>query len=143
MKKTIFFLVFETTFVAASLLSGCEPSTQKTEDSSNLMSFMTMASTNKWNTFKLESEEQINAYDLRITELRANMKTSGNAMDAIYAKRIDKLEQKNRNLQEKINAYEKHNSDWEVFEREYKQETDQLEQAFKDIKVKKTDWAKK
>ena len=63
------------------------------------------------------------------------MKKPGNTLDALYAKRIETLEQKNRDLRTRMDAYEKSESDWEVFKREFNHYMDELGQALTDFTV--------
>jgi len=63
------------------------------------------------------------------------MKRSGKTLDALRAKKIDALEQKNRDMRNRIAAYEKSQSDWESFKREFNHDMDELGQAFKDLTV--------
>ena len=63
------------------------------------------------------------------------MKKSGKTLDAVYEQRIDTLEKKNRDLKARVDAYDKSQSDWESFKREFNHDMDELGQAFKDLTV--------
>lgn len=63
-------------------------------------------------TFKLETELSVKNNEVSIAELKLKMRKSGSAMDELYAKRIDTLEMRNKNLKERFTAYEKSKSDW-------------------------------
>jgi len=53
----------------------------------------------------------------------------------MYEKRIANLEEKNKNLQLKLDGYETNQSDWESFKSEFKHDMDEFGQAFRDITV--------
>jgi hypothetical protein len=93
------------------------------------------ATAEEWKAFKSESEAKIKDHEIRIAELKAKMKKPGKTFDALYEKRIDALEQKNRDLKIRMEAYEKSQSDWESFKREFNHDMDELVQALKDITV--------
>lgn len=88
-----------------------------------------------WRIFKLDSEAKIEANKIRIAGLREKMKTSGKAPDAIYQTKIDMIEQQNKNMTARIEAYTKTQSDWEEFKREFNHDMDQLGEALKDLTV--------
>ena len=88
-----------------------------------------------WRIFKLDAEAKIKANEIRIAGIREKMKTSGKAPDAIYQTKIDLLEQQNKNMTARIEAYTKTQSDWEEFKREFNHDMDQLGEALKDITV--------
>ncbi len=53
--------------------------------------------------------------------------------DELRKKRIDELEQQNASLRRKLDAYEKENSDWETFEREFNHDMEALGKAFENL----------
>lgn len=93
------------------------------------------ASAEEWNTFKNESEAIIRNNEVRIAELKDKMKKSGKTLDAVYAENISKLEQKNRDMRTRIDAYEKGQNGWESFKREFNHDMDELGKALKDLAV--------
>ncbi|MBK9636409.1 MAG: hypothetical protein IPO63_00770 [Bacteroidetes bacterium] len=93
------------------------------------------AETEEWKTFKVESQEKIRKNEERIAELKVKKQKSGKLLDPLYEKRIETLEQKNKELNAKLNTYEKEPSDWETFKREFNHDIDELGQALKDFTV--------
>ncbi len=94
-----------------------------------------VANAEEWRVFKSESEVKIKENEIRIGELRVKMKKSGKTFDAMYEKNIIALEQKNKDLRTNISNYEKNQSDWESFKREFNHDMDELGQAIKDLTV--------
>ncbi|MCB2092314.1 MAG: hypothetical protein KDF58_12760 [Alphaproteobacteria bacterium] len=145
MKKIIFILVVATTFIAGIAITGCQSSTQKEEEGTGMMNdndtqegmnpMHEMNNTEEWEVFKSESEAKIKDIEIRIAELKVQMDKKGTALDEIYAKRIDTLEQKIKDLKKKMENFDNGQSDWESFKREFNHDMDELGQAFKDLTV--------
>lgn len=93
------------------------------------------ASNEEWQKFKSESEIRIKANEVLIAELKQKIVRSGQTFDAVYSKNIDILEQKNKDLKAKIEAYEKSRSPWESFKREFSHDINELGSALKDLTV--------
>lgn len=147
MKKTIFTLAI-TTLVTGTLLNGCKSSTKKEENvqktSKEVKEEFNTAKDDaeqkeidaeEWKAFRNESEAKIKNNEERITELKAKMKKPGKKFDEVYAKKIDKLEQKNKNMKTRIETYETIKSEWQSFKREFNHDMDELGQALKDFAV--------
>jgi len=151
MKKTILTLAMATTLMAGTIFTGCQSSAQK-EDAAqadvkdakqDLNEAQQKADAEKeksakafeWQTFKNESDIKIRDNEVRIAEVREKMKSSGKTLDAVYAKRVDTLEQQNKAMRTKIDNYEKSQSDWETFKREFNHDMDEFGKAFKNLTV--------
>ena len=78
---------------------------------------------------------KIKENEVRIAELKVKMKKPGKILDPLYEKKIEMLEQKNIDLKAKMEAYEKNQSDWESFKREFNHDMDELGSALKDLTV--------
>jgi hypothetical protein len=89
----------------------------------------------EWAALKSSSEEKIKANDLRIEELRTKKAKPGKILDPIYAAAIDALQQRNADLQARMDAYEKEHSDWEAFKTELEHDMDELGKAIEDLGV--------
>ena len=150
MKKTIYTLAL-TTFIVGSLLVGCQTSTKKELEAKDkvtdaqrevrdakkeLIEAKKEATTEEWQTFKNETAVKVNENENKIAELKAKMKKTGNSIDAIYAKKIEELEQKNKDIEVKVETYKNdRSSDWESFKREYNHDMTELGQALKDMTI--------
>ena len=143
MKKIVFNIVIVMGVLGSVSFTACQSATPK-EDAAkakleaareDLKEAQTEASAEEWEEFKNESEIKISNNNIRIAELKLKMNESGNTLDAVYKKRIQLLEQKNIDMKARIDAYEKSQSDWESFKREFNHDMDELGKALKDIAV--------
>ena len=151
MKKIILTLAIATTFMAGTILTGCQSSDNRDGDDHGMMhetqqdrqamhndansDMPKMANADEWKTFKLESELKINNNEIRIKELTEKMNKPGTILDPLYARKIENLEQKNKDLKIKLETYETNHSDWETFKREFNHDMDELGKALKDLTV--------
>ena len=151
MKKIILTLAIATTFMAGTIITGCQSSDHGDEDDHGMMhetiqdmqvmndqvnsDMSTMSNSDEWNKFKLESELQINNNEIRIKELKEKMNKPGNILDPLYSKKIENLEKKNKYMKIKLEKYDPNQSDWGNFKREFNHDMDELGQAFKDLIV--------
>ncbi len=94
-----------------------------------------VATEEEWRIFKSETEVKIKSNEVRIDELKVKMKKPGTTFDEMYVKKIETLEQKNKDLKTRIGAYETNQTDWESFKREFNHDMDELGQALKDLTV--------
>jgi hypothetical protein len=54
----------------------------------------------------------------------------------LYAKKIEELEQKNKDIKIKVDSYKNDTSDdWELFKREYNHDMDQLNRAINEMAI--------
>ncbi|NTV84969.1 MAG: hypothetical protein HGA23_11835 [Bacteroidales bacterium] len=151
MKKIILVLVMVSVFLTGSVLTGCQSSAQKEASArDNLQEAKQdlkevqkdaneeakkLANAEEWNTFKSDAEVTIRNNEIRIADLRVKMAKQGTMLDPMYEKKIEALEQQNRDLRKRIEDYEKSQSDWETFKREFNHDMDELGKALKDITV--------
>ncbi len=151
MKRTILTFVVTTTLMAGTILTGCQTSGEKLDDAkSNVQDAkqdlkeaqkevsteaLNTANAAEWKVFKQESEVKIRNNEVRVAELKVKLKKPGKTFDALYEKRIEKLDQKNKDLKTRIDAYENKQSDWQAFKSEFNQDLDELGQALKDFTV--------
>ena len=61
------------------------------------------------------------------------VQAKGNIMDPVYAQQIVDLEHKNTAMQNRIDDYEKYNSSWEEFKRDFTREMDELGESLKGV----------
>lgn len=94
------------------------------------------ASAEEWAAFKADSEMKIKTNESMIADLKATMKATGKKLDAKYVESVDALEQKNKALKTRMDAYGANTqSDWDSFKREFNHDMESLGQAFKDLTV--------
>jgi hypothetical protein len=63
------------------------------------------------------------------------MKMPGKTLDPLYEKKIEILEQQNKDLKKRIEDYETSQSDWEKFKSEFNHDMEELGKALKDFTV--------
>lgn len=151
MKKTLFILVVTSVFTAGTIFTSCQSSTNKQESAqlkvqdaredlnqakkeANVVD-QRVATAEEWKLFRSESEVKINANQVRIAELKVKVNKPGEVLDPMYSKKITALEQQNKDLRTKLFAYEKSQTNWEVFKREFNSDMDNMGEAFKNLTV--------
>lgn len=151
MKKTILILVGTSVFIAGMIFTGCQSSTQRQEAAQLKVqdaredlnsakkeaneAAQIVATAEEWKAFRSESELKIKANEIRITELKAKMNKPGEILDPLYSQRITTLEQQNKDLRARLDAYEKSQSNWESFKREFNSDMDAIGRAFQNLTV--------
>lgn len=157
MKKTIFTLAM-IPMIVLSLMSSCNTPAEKEEAAQEkvvdaredvleakddlkeaqidaVQAEQKNATAEEWKEFKRETDEMIQANRDRISELKANMKKSGQKMDAVYQANIDTLQARNNRLKDRINNYEKNQSDWASFKREFNRDMEEIGNSLKNLTV--------
>lgn len=151
MKNSIMLFIV-TTFLAGTILTGCQTSAEKVDDANtnvaeakqDLKEVKAEVSAEEkkaaeeaaWKAYKVEAESKIDANDVLIADSKDKMKKSGKTMDKLYKQQVEALEQRNKDLRQRINAYDANSqSDWESFKREFDHDMDELGAALKDLTV--------
>jgi len=138
-------------FIVGTTLVGCKSSTKEEIESrekvdvaeqnlkdakDSLVVAKKAATAEEWQTFIDQKDSVIMYNEARIAELKLKMQKTGKSVDAKYQKNIDILEQKNKDLKVKADAYKNDaNSDWQSFKREFNHDMEEIGQAFKDVTV--------
>jgi regulator of protease activity HflC (stomatin/prohibitin superfamily) len=149
MKRIKLSLTVAAILLAIGVFMRCESSVQKEDDAQakvleaeqeleaaqNTAKAQQAVSVEEWEIFKRESELKIKKNELRIAEIKIKMNKPGKTLDAIYAKRIETLEQKNKALKVIMETYVNSPSDWESFKSEFSHDINELGEALKDITV--------
>jgi len=149
MGKNIFILAVTLTIMAGTIFTGCQSSTQKQNAANDKVrdarqdlnaaqkdanaAAQVVATTEEWEAFRNESEVRIKDNEIRINELTVKMKKPGEIFDALYEKKITNLEQQNKDMRARLDAYDKNQSNWESFKREFNHDMDAIGQALKDL----------
>ena len=153
MKRSILSLVIASLVIGAIIIS-CKPNTEKEQaaqesvDSAkvaltaareDLAEAKRAATAEEWQEFKDSTNAKIEENKAQIAELKLKIKKTGKDIDKTYQNNIDTIEQKNKNLKVKLNAYKNDaNSDWKSFKKEFKHDMDEMGQAFKDLAINNT-----
>jgi chromosome segregation ATPase len=148
MKKTILTVALAVFFIQGIMITGCKSPSQKAEDAKenvqdareDLMDAKQEANTavvkaaneEEWKIFKIDADAKIKKNELRIAELKAKLKNTGTGLNKSDKQTIDALETRNAEFKNRINDYEKNQTDWETFTREFNQAMNELENDLKD-----------
>jgi acyl-CoA synthetase (AMP-forming)/AMP-acid ligase II len=151
MKKVTFIIAVFAAFCSGLIFTSCETAAEKSnkadetvvdakadlKDAQNVADAAAIkaADAEAWKTFKLEAEVKMNKNDMAIEAHKSEMAKSGKKLDAAHAKLIADLEQRNKDLKARINAYDKGQTDWEAFKREFNHDMDGIGQSLKDLTV--------
>lgn len=93
------------------------------------------ATAEEWNTFRSESELKIRDNEIRITELNVKLKKTAEILDVLYEKKIAILELQNKDMKARLEAYERIQSDWATFKREFNHDIIVIGDELKDLMV--------
>jgi vacuolar-type H+-ATPase subunit I/STV1 len=85
--------------------------------------------------FKVESENKIKENEQSIITLKAQKKSTGKKVDAMFEKSIDTLEMRNTDMKKRMDAFERSKSDWGSFKREFNHDMTELGKALNDLTV--------
>jgi hypothetical protein len=143
MKKSIIYAALAV--VMAGSFISCESNVQRVENAEeNLLAAeqeledAKQALNAEYPAFRIEAEAKIVANEKRIEELNTIIIQPGDRkLDELRRQRIEELKLKNTNLRIKLSTYEKENSDWEVFKRDFNNELNGIIDAIKDLGTSK------
>lgn len=137
--------------IAGTLFVSCKPSTTEEKESQeqvdiardnlndakdSLAVARKEATEKELEAFRNSGDSIIGINNLKIARLKLKMKETGKSIDATYQKNIDILEQKNQDLQVKMDTFKNDaNSDWQSFKREVQHDTDEIGKALKDLTI--------
>lgn len=96
-----------------------------------------MADAEAWRALKSDSELKIKSNEMRIAEVKESLKALKKTADSISTNRITALEQRNKDLRTRMEEYERSQSPWEIFKRDFTRDMDELGQSLRDIPVNK------
>jgi len=95
-------------------------------------------STNEYDRYKMESEAKLKENDLKIAQLKANLKSDKAEIRTKYENELTSLENKNAKLRTSIADYkETDKNKWEKFKSNFNQDLDELGQSISRIANKK------
>ena len=149
MKKTVLFQMVAI-FSIATLLTGCKFSKEEqaaqdkvevakqdvVDAKEDLAEAKNKANAIEWQNFKDEMNDAIEKNDARIAELKRDIKKTGSKANAAYDKKVIALEEKNKELKLKMEAYKNDaDSDWKSFKSEFNHDMDELGNAFNNLTV--------
>ncbi len=128
-------------FVTGSLLTVCQVSAQKTDTyeddmmlTSHDMTGFTQASNPGYAAYKRNAYQQIADNKKKIAGLRAKINVPGMIqIDDVKRQQIDRLEKRNVDMDIRLNHYQKGNTDWQGFTRDFDHDMADLQRALMDF----------
>jgi len=145
MKKTILILA-ASTFLFGAILTSCNSPAENVENAEENLTKANEelnAANQEYladiESYKKITAEKIEANNKSIAEFNARIESDKKLAKADYQAKITALEQKNSDMQKRIDDYQAEGKDkWEIFKAEFSQDMENLGQAFKDLAVKNT-----
>ena len=125
MKKALYILVF---------ITGTLFAVGQTQTSTPNLTASGQPLNAEYPAFRKNAEQQISDNDKSIVDLR--MKTISNdntSLNDVRNQKIADLEKRNLDLRKRLFGYEKLNTDWVVFKRDFNHDMDDLQNAFRDF----------
>ena len=150
MKKTILGLS-TATFLCVALLTGCSSPSQKEENAKEevqekkedlvdaqqeaTQASIVAANAEEWQEFKNATQARIDENQAVIAELRKRKRKANDEMtEEAYKIKIDEYQMANKQLRQRMDDYERNQSDWATFKEQYNRDLNQLSQSIKDMK---------
>lgn len=149
MKKAIFFAALTIPIMAAIIFTGYWSSTQKQKAAQTKMLYAkgdllaaqedantstpVVVTPEEWKIFRSESELKIRENEIRLTELNVKMKKQGGVIDTRSGKKIAILELQNSDMKARLETYEKIQSNWITFKREFNNDMVSIGDELKDL----------
>jgi hypothetical protein len=136
------FILLAIVLIIGLLLISCEKSRENAEEKvkqANQDMLDAQAQFEKdWMQFKSDAEVKISANEKKIDEFKVAMKTTSKKFKAKYENTILTLEQKNIELQKKLNNYQYEGKEnWVKFKQEFNNDMDSVGNVINDIFSKK------
>lgn len=137
--KLLRVLALTLTIAAASIITSCNTPAEKVENSENDV-IEAQHDLEKANAqyledvedYRVKARDRINANNQRIIELKAHTESMNKEEKVKYQNQIDKLEQKNDNLKERLDDYKAESKDdWQSFKTEFSNDMNELGSALK------------
>ncbi|MCC6410821.1 MAG: hypothetical protein IT270_04130 [Saprospiraceae bacterium] len=139
-------------FLTGLILTGCQTSAEKVQDKRENVTEAKQelneekaeayaeqqqeANEAAYKSYKIESDARIDANETMISDIKADMRKAGKKMDKEYEQQIDALEKKNKDLRQRLNAYNaRKQNDWDSFKREFDHDMNELGTAMNGITV--------
>lgn len=149
MNKSIFTLATAIMLMVGAAFTGCESDQERVADAREDVSeakqdlaqvkrdaaedAQERANDEEWRVFKNDAENRISDNEARIDQFQQDWESSGKTANAVYVKDIEALEQRNRDLQTRINTYDNERGNWDSFKREFNHDMNAFGNAFKNI----------
>jgi outer membrane murein-binding lipoprotein Lpp len=140
--KNKYFILSAIALITVLLLTGCEKSGENAQEqvkkANQEMLDAQAQFNNEWQQFKSDAEMKISSNEKKIEEFKAAMKTTSKKFKTKYENTILTLEQKNIELQKKLNDYQYEGKEnWVKFKQAFNNDMDSVGNVINDIFSKK------
>jgi len=144
MKKSILIFAACTFITTGSIITSCNTSVEKVENAQDkvIEANKDLDQANQEyladiENYRIETANRIAANDASIAEFKTRMEHQKKAVKADYRKKIAELEEKNKEMKQKMDNYKEEGKEkWQIFKTEFSHDMDELGKAFKDLTVK-------
>jgi intein/homing endonuclease len=142
MRKTIFTIAI-TTIIGVAMLNSCQSQEKKIENAQDKVQAaqdkvesatkdLNQAIKDSIQQFRKESEETINENEIKIAEFRAKLSKENKEARARDEKKLEEMQQQNRDLKRNLEEFKEDSRDkWVAFRIKFKHDMENLGQAFK------------
>ncbi len=133
MKQQIIKIAFTSVIALTSITAFSQENKQAANARKDLREAK-LDSADDYNRFKKEAEATIKENEKKISELKAKKSEANKEEKEKYNKKVQALEQKNKNLKIKIEGASKTTTEmWASFKREFNHDIDEIGKAIRDI----------
>jgi hypothetical protein len=120
--------------VAGAVLSSCQSKEQKLENAQENVVKANDDLAQAQNEYREEQENMLRENEKDIEAYRASLKNEKEEMRVKYERRVDSLEERNKELRARLDGYNDKTSDkWESFKREFNHDMGELKGSLKDL----------
>lgn len=131
--KTNTIIVAAITSIAVVTFSSCQTKEQKLENAQENVVEANEDLREAQREFREDSENKLRENDMSFETYRANIKNENEAQRVMYERKIDSLEQRNKDLRVKLNQDYDNNDNWESFKREFNHDMEEIKNSLKDM----------
>jgi uncharacterized protein HemX len=132
--KTKTIIVAAVAGMAGVILSSCQTKEQKLENAQENVVDANEDLRKAQREFREEQENQLRENEMSIETYRTEIKNEKEDMRLEYERRIDSLQQRNKELRIKLNEDYDNNDRWESFKREFNHDMDELKASLRDLR---------
>ena len=138
-------MAFASLFLSLSLTSCSSPESDVSEaqeevnEAQNELDVANMELEKDIKKFRAATFNKIEANNVRISELKENIKNDKSALKAVHEKQVIDLQARNNDLKMRLNNYKGEGEDkWEDFKKEFEHDMNEIGSSLKDLTVSNT-----
>lgn len=138
-------MAFASLFLSLSLTSCSSPESDVSEaqeevnEAQNELDVANMELDKDIKKFRASTLTKIEANNVRISELKENIKNDKSALKAVHEKQVIDLQARNNDLKMRLDNYKGEGEDkWEDFKKEFEHDMNEIGSSLKDLTVSNT-----